>query len=381
MGLDLSGYTQLVLDDRSPQDLVDAALQAYRRWLPGVDLAEGHVEAVLVEAFALQIAELLYALNRVPGQVAEGIIGIAGVARDPGAPPACTVEVVAATGVRVESAGIRVALDLPDERPLVLLTDPVVVPAGQASAQVAAAATGPTSATSAANGTPAGTALVLLDRVAGAERVTVATEIAGGRDPETTPALLDRGVARLARLADVLVLPKHFTAAAVEDVRVGNAATVDAYDPAVAGGQPGQHPGHVAVALLDTAGAPLAAAAADDVVAALADPQRSAAHLRVHRLDATVTAVPVAVTVRGRPSHTDAQVTAAVTAAVTARLDPLTWPWEPTVHRLDLVAAVDAAEGVARVEQVLLGGAEADYALPGAAPAPTPGAVTVTVNR
>ncbi len=102
----------------------------------------------------------------------------------------------------------------------------------------------------------------------------------------------------------------------------------------------------------------------------------------LHVEDIAVTAVNVTATVRGRVGYDQATIQGNVTAAINAALDPLTVDLGGTnvVYRLSLVGAIDGADGVARVETVLLNSVESDASLPGVAALPKPGVVTVNVN-
>jgi Baseplate J-like protein len=375
---DVSRYVDLTIEDRSPQDLVRSAWLAFQAWLPGVTLAEGHTEAVLIEAFAVQLSELIFAVNRLPSALTEVLLRLYGLERDDGLPPTTTVRFTSVGAYRVESpAGVRLRLDLDGADPLVLTTTEGFVIQPPDSTEAVVAAVGER-ATAAANGIPAGTPLGVVESLAGIETVALASTIGGGLEPEDGAAFLNRGIDRLARLSIALILPQQFAAAAREDPRWAHSTAVDLYDPGQPGA-PGDHPGHVSVAALRTGGDLLPPAEKDELRDRLQT--QAQANLIVHVIDPTITPVDVAVTVRGRPGFTDQQITDAVTSAVEAILTPLAWGWETTVYRNDLVIAADTAAGVARVELVLLDGVEADAALPGVAPLADTGTVVVTVNR
>jgi hypothetical protein len=375
---DVRGYLDLTVDDRDPQDLLRSALLNYATWLPDIDLQEGHTEAVLLESFAVLIGELVFRLNRLPAGMTELLLRLFGLTRDVGAQPTTTLTFASNGAFHVDAPpGTRARLELPGglEPVTFATTAALTIPGGVYSTTVAAVGD---RYTAEANGLPAGTALTPLDSIPGIDTVTLASPVAGGVDPEDGQAFLDRGVAVFRGLSSVLVRPDQFTARTVLDPRYPRATTLDNYDPLQAG-DPGDHPGHVTVAVLGLEGAlvPL------DQRQALANALTAAsqANLAVHVIDPTITDVDVAATVRGRPGYTPEQVEASVTAAVEAALDPLGWPFEPTVYRFSVVAAADAADGVARVEQVLLDGVEDDITLPGVAPLARAGTVAVTVNQ
>lgn len=369
---DLTGYTDLVLYDRSPRELVDRALLDAQVKLPGWTPREGNTEVVLIEALALEVAELVYAINRVPGAVMETLLQLAGVTRSPGARAVgtVTVTVVDAAGYTVPAGTLfRLELDTGD----VLLeadTDTAVL-AGATTADVPVTAT---TYSADPNGAAAGTPVAIVSADYYLEAAELATALAGGANPESTAAWLDRGVTRLARLSDALVLPEHFTAAALEDVRVGRATTVDLLDPAA--GPAGADTGHVTVVVADAAGGALGPADMAELEAALE--ARAVANLDVHVIEPTVTAVDVTVTVVRSPGADPAEVDAAVADAIAGYLDPAAWAWGATVRRFELVALIDAVPGVDYVADLTL--PAADMPLAGTGPLATAGAVTVTVN-
>lgn len=371
--VDLTGYVDLTVFDRNPGSLVERALNDAVAKLPGWVPREGLTEMVLIEALALEVAELGYAINRVPGAVAETLLRLFDVTRDQGAPAQMTVTVsfVDATG-RSLPAGSRLRLDVAGTAYLFTLdaaaTDVGLVGTAQATATAARSASAP-------NGIAVGTVVDLLDLSYYVDGVAVAVAPAGGRDPETTPAWIGRSTTRLARLTETLLLPDHFVAAALENPLVHRAMVANNYDPAV-GPAPGSNPGHVTVAVMGLDGVALSAGAKtalhdDDLRPIAAD------HLVIHVVDATVTNVAVTTQVERLPTYTVADVIASVTAAIQAYLDPNVWPWSSEVWRFELVSIIDAAPGVNRVASLTI--PAADVALAGVAPLANDGAIVVTV--
>lgn len=370
---DLREYVDLTLFDVDPQDAFDDMVETATETLPDWVPAEGQTEVVLAELTALKVAEQRFAINRLPNGVAAALFGLLGVDLDPGVPPTATLRItIAGPGGVTIPAGTRVSLDVPGrEDPLVLATDTGLVFAlGESERTVQATAT---ESTDVANGLPAGTAAEVLDRVLYVETVTL-DEIDGGRDPETDTAWRTRAVQRLARLTETLVIPEHFTAAALERADVGRASTLDLYDPD-AGGAPGDHAGHVTVALLGADGELLDEPTRDEIAAELQ--VRAGAHLAVHTIDATVTAVDVTVTVVRTDDTTDAIAEQAVLDALDALLDPLAWPFTSTVRRNMLLSVLGGLDPIAYVDTLDVPAADLD--LPGVAPLTTVGVVDVTV--
>jgi len=217
--------------------------------------------------------------------------------------------------------------------------------------------------------------LELLDSLAMVNSVELATPMTAGADPEGVEDWLTRTRERYARLSEVLVLPGHFVSRALEDVRVYRALGFDLYNPDVAG-VPGDHPGHITVAVAGSGGTLLSAAVKAELLAVL--DAASLANLGVHVVDVTLNTVAVAVTVLRTAEATSAAVVAAVQAALSEYLSPDVWRWGGTVYRNELISLVDAVVGVERV--VALTTPATDVALTGVAPLTSPGVLTVTVT-
>lgn len=375
--VDVRGYLDLTLDDRTPQDLVRTALLDLTSRFPGVNFRTGHIETLVAESVGLQVAQLIFAVNRLPGATTEILLRLFGLTRDPGAPATVTLRVETSGAYRVEiPAGMRVRVDPAGGLPPVVFTAnaALVIPAGATSGTAPATAA---RATADPNGVAAETVLVLLDSVP-VERVVTHTAVTAGRDAENQRTFLDRGVARFDRLSETLVLPKHFAAAALEDARVGRALAIDNFNSDAGSGVPGDHPGHVTVAVLGPDGANLTATPKAEIEAVLEAAAQTS--LDVHLANPTVTVVNVAATVRALPGHVSATVKTAVETRIGELLDPLKWPWTAAVYRLELVGDVAGVAGVDRVETLTLNGGTADITLTGVAPLVDAGTIVATVN-
>lgn len=229
---DITPYIDLTVYDADPQTLYDAAIAAATVKLPEWTPREGNTEVVLLEALALEASELVYAINRLPGAIAEIAMRLHGLTRDLGTAATATVTftVADAAGYTIP-AGTRVMLDPGaglEARELTLLAD-LVIAAGATTGTGAVTTAG--SPTSTYNGTVAGTPLTVLDPVPYVSAAVLATALAGGVDPEDGDAFRDRGASMLSRMVTTLVLPAHFTSAALEQPFVARATTVDLSSP------------------------------------------------------------------------------------------------------------------------------------------------------
>lgn len=358
---DLPAYTDLVLFDAGPLELFQLATDATQQKFPGASLLPGDLATVILEAQAIVGAEVVYAANRLPARLLEGLLGLLGVARSPGVPATGQVLFrLADTAGRVIPAGTRVALDLGGETGSLDLVVGVATAAAPGAATVTAdiAADG---GGSAANGTPAGTAVVVRSPLTFVDGAELASSLTGGADPESDEAYLSRAAAFLAGLVTTLVVPRHFVLAALRRPEVGRAFGINNHDPARPGEVLG---GYITVAALGHAGALLSGAYKLALQAEFGD--QAQANLAVRVVDPDITNVPVNVTVHPQPDAEPAQVQADVALALEQYLSPATWPWSGTVRRNELIALVDGVAGVDYV--VALTSPGTDVALPGVAP-------------
>ena len=374
---DLTGYVDLRIFDVSDQEMVNTALANLQLNLPGWVPNEANTEIMILEALALQMAEGIVAVNRLPGAVVVAVLKLMGIEPDYGNPPNATATITFGDTLgHTIPGGTRVALTLSDGSIVIFLVEPPGVTVDPGDDSGVASLIGDVF-TASANGTPIGTALNMVDNLTFVDSVVLATAVADGRDPETVDEYRDRGVARLSRLSDALVVPRHFTAAALEDPDVAAALTIDNLNPIV-GHVEGDDPGHVTVAVLGEGGALLSGAAKTALEASMEED--AVAILEVHVIDATIITVPVATTVVKVAGTDSAAVQASVQDAVAAYLDPLTWQFGSTIYLNEMISLIDRVDGVDRVTTVTINGVAANFALTGIAAVPDAGTVTVTVS-
>jgi uncharacterized phage protein gp47/JayE len=375
---DTSAYVDLRIYDRTDQEIIDTALAAAQANLPEWTPLEGHTEVLLIEALALEMAEGIVAVNRLPGAVLETLLLLAGVTKDYGAAPTATVSITCADSLgHTIPAGTRAYLSTADgSGVVVMLVEPpgLDIPAGSSTGTVSVIGD---VFTSAVNGVPVGTPLALVSPLPFIESIELATAAADGRDPETDETWRDRGVNRLSRLSEALVLPRHFEAAALENPNVARVVAVDNTDPGTAG--TGDDPGHITVAVLGEGGAALSSGTKLEIEEELE--AAALALLQVHVVDITITTVTMSIQIHLSDSSDPTATTAAVQAAVADYLDPLTWSSGTTVRRNEIIALVDRVEGVDWVGTVTITGADGsgNYVLPSASAVPDAGTITVTI--
>lgn len=344
---DLSQYKDLRIFDRDAETLYEVAEQDLMMKLPDWAPREDATEVMLLQAIALQVSETMFAINRLPGGIMQILMQMYGVNRDEGEFPNAEINIrVADTFGHVIPAGTRFSLDLPmDQEPIVFATvSATEIPVGQDTVKVLAVGE---EFTSSANNMPAGTTIELLDSISFVERSTLAIPVYGGRDAESDTEWAARGSRRLSRLSDALVVPDHFTTAALEYASVSRAVTLDNYNPDSP--TPTNAPGHLTIAVFGQSGMLLPDSKEEIRQKLMAS---AVANLSVHVIDPTVTDVNVAVTVQRSAGYTEEVVRANVIAKLQEYINPNTWPWASTLRYNEVIAIVDRAEGVNYVVDV-----------------------------
>lgn len=338
--LDLS-YLGLDIDDRDPQAIFDAALARFLELAPNARLSNGSVEVMLMEAFSVAAADLVYALNRFPATAVEGILALYDVPRFAGSPAygTATLTLDGTRDLTVE-AGQRLS------DPLTGLTLSVSTTTTGTAVTTLTIPVQTEDATGVGNQVAAGSPLNLLDSIPYVDSATVATDFTGGADPESDTAYLDRASSVLARVTSSLVLPIHFTSYLVQDPRVTRATAIDLYEP---GGTLGSDIGHITTYAYGR-GAQLAQSVRDEL--RLAMQAISSAMVTVHVEPAAIAVQPIALTVHALPGYLEGDVATAVTSALSAWISPESWPWGRDIMQSEIIDIAADVPGVDYVTSV-----------------------------
>lgn len=386
---DVVQYFGLELTALEEQQLIDTALAlasvAFPDWTP----RESNTEVVILEQEAAMVANLGYLINQLPNGMAEVLLRLFSVLRDPGQPPATVLRfTLTDTLGHTIPAGTVVRLNLGETvDPLDFITDvDLVIDLGDDEGTVIATSN---VATSIANGTAPGETLDLLDAIAYVDSVVIDEVVAGGTEAEDQETFLARAAPTLSRLTSTLVRPED-----VETFIAGLTAlavrikVLDLYNPDEAGA-PGDYPGHVTAAVAGAGGAILGATTKSLIRAAVV--ARMHAGLTFHVIDPAVHTITLAPTVLRQGTAISSEVAANVEAALRAYLNANTWPWSPAILINELIPVIDAAAGVDTVDTITLTvtypdatpdlvAVDADAPLVGYAPLVTVDTVTVTVT-
>lgn len=326
------GPLGVTVDDRDPQAIFDAMIAAVqarnRAWVPH----NAALEVQLLEAFAIAASDWIYASNRTLGALVETVLALFGVQRDPGAPGQGVLTLTFdGTPTLTIAAGTEFLADAGIT--LLARSDTVVTSASQLVA-VEEAIPG------AAATIPAGASLSPAAGIPRLSACTLTTSTSGGRPAEDDQAYLARVATRLRRVTSSLVTVTDFTAAALEDPRVGRATAINRWNPATSS----YTDGHMTVALHGK-GAALDTATLDSINAGL--DAASLAILTVHTIPAVL--VPVTVTA-GISVAAGYDATGTIDAAAAVLNDWLGWAntgWGQTITPTAIEAVLGNVPGVA----------------------------------
>lgn len=375
---DASPYIDLTLSDLDPQSIFDAAIAEMKIQLPDWTPREGHTEVVLLEGMAVEVGELVYAINRVPSSVLQALLRLFGIEYDSGVQPTTNLRFNITSTISVTiPMGTEVRLDLPDSmEPVAFFTDnEVTVAPGTPFVEVPA--TGDRY-TDEANGIAEGTVVEVLESMIYLDSVMIGTGgVIGGRDEETDEEYFERGVNILYRQTSTLVVPAQFVSAMLEQPQVERAFAIDNYnvvsDPD-GNGPVGNDAGHISLFAYGD-NRMLTTPEKDALIAAITPYAMGA--LTLHFADPQINTVNVTVTVARLPNWDPDVVKTNVENAINEYLNPMTWDWSKSVVLFELTTAISNAAGVRYVQTMTT--PTGNVTLTGQAALADAGTVTVTV--
>jgi hypothetical protein len=380
--------------------------------IPGWQARPGNIETVLLEANAQATSEAVDQASVVApvafAALGQSIYGIPQRAAVPAVADA-TFTFSADTPAVLVPQGAQLLVPHPAGTGMVFTTDAdMLAPQGGGTLTVGVTALEPGAQPNGAFG-----ASELVDDFDGITGITTTTA-QGGADAESDDEYIDRLAEQLTLLAPRPILPNDFAVMALAVPGVGRALAIDLYQPNTAAGGAGAPrsdpngatnvPRCVTVAITAEDGAPADTALCQRVYTVL-DNAREVNFL-VYVIPAgeggVYTAIDVRATVRAYPGNLQTEVAAAAESMIRAWLDPAQWGTAPgagtstrtsvdwaydTKARLyEAVDYLNRANGVFYVETVELKlstsgtWGTADITLPGVAPMPAAGAVTITVT-
>lgn len=332
---------EIVPDDRDPQATFDSMLAATQAALPSWEPRNGSLEVVLLEAVAVGVADLIYALNRLPGRIEEDILARYDVPRFAGAHAsgnvAVTLDEVRTTTI---SAGTRFAI--PGSDPVLEVTADTSDTGSTIVVPVRA-----TQAGESPNALSADAPLDVIDSIPYVISVALDGVLTGGADPESDDAYLSRVATRLARVTSSLVVPDHFAAFALEHPLVRRAHAYDLWDGV--GSNTSSDVGHVTVAVYGRGG-PVSSELRTELQSGMAE--RCAAMITPTVINANVDTINVTATVEALAGYDTDAVRDACAEAARRWLDPESWQWDEPARETDLIALLAHVDGVDFVDSV-----------------------------
>ena len=366
-------YADLTLYDKSPSDILAAAVSTLQSRWPDWNPTATNVEMAILEALAIEVGETVFTINRLPSTMVYYLMSLYGIERYSGSPPSVDVTFTAQDDVGYTvPAGTEIALLIPNGEYMSFYTDlDLVIPAPMTTGTVVATAT---EYTNIANGLASGTEAVMVTSVSGIDSAVTASEVYGGDIPETDDVFRQRGIQRLQRLVDTLVIPEHFTQAALENTSVVRATTIDNWNINNES-SPGDDPGYVTVIVYGD-GYALTTEEKDALAESLAS--RAAANLEVIVADPTLSEIDITVEIVPVNGYSSSAVINAVTVRLNDYLSVYNWEWAGTVRRNELISVIDQVPGVDYVASLTT--PAADVELSGEYVLVTPGTFDVSVE-
>jgi uncharacterized phage protein gp47/JayE len=377
------------------RDLMQKAFDFMAQEFPGWEPSEGQLDTAMIEGICSEAADIATLTTEVPKSIfryyGSQIVGI--IPEDAVAATATTTWVMTDNLGHIIPDGTQVTLLDPSGNvvPFVTVGD-VQIPVGSTSTPtggitiVAVVAGADSTDIGSAGGTVA-----LLDILPFVASITQATVTTGGQDAELDDDYLNRLTLALTTISPRPILPRDFSALAINVVGVQRATTLDGYNTADSSSG---NERMVTVVSIDSNGVAVDATVRAAVQSYL-DSLREINFI-VNVADPTVTTVDVTTNVLLSEGYATNDVQYRVQLAIDNFLDPAMWgvdpsddPNDPTswnnttsVKYLELAAAISAVAGVALVVSLtigLSGGAQtaADHALTGVAPLPKAGAIVV----
>jgi hypothetical protein len=125
---DIRQFVDLTLYDLESQSIYLRALDYMKVVFPEFQPTEGSLESVILQSMAIEVADLVTSINRLPGGVVQVLLRLFDVQRNEGIPPTATVQLKGSTSSSYTiPAGTRLFYQSTlNSTPLVLVTDSVV---------------------------------------------------------------------------------------------------------------------------------------------------------------------------------------------------------------------------------------------------------------
>jgi len=361
---DWTEYVDLTLYDENPNTLFDIAIEYARTVLPEWIPEAGNIEVVLIEAIAAEAANVIQAINRVPGAVTETLLKLFDVTRSDGTAATGTIQILTtnSNGYTILQ-GTPFAFFPPDEtEPLVYTTDEdLVIPNGSIAGTVGVTAqtVGTTH-----NEPSAGSALQLLENAPYVQSASFVGTPSGGTDAEADDDFFQRAINTLQSYSAALTTSEQIESFVLVNYS-DSIYRAKVFDKSRAADRDTTANGyineaHIGYSLIAVAGQNSDPADTSDTVisAALRQEIQDDLTARVNPglipevVNAEIVDVGVQVTLHKLAGYTGEQVETAVETALVNYLSSNNWVWDQKVRVNELIALIDNVDGVDYVDSL-----------------------------
>lgn len=347
---DVSRYIDLKVYDRQPIDIQNEAVEYARTALPDWLPVVASIEDALLQAASWMTGHLAGAINRLPSSVFEGLLQLLRINRVTGVAASGSVTVTTTNSFgHTLPVGTRLGYydNADPDNPILYTFDTVeelTIPLGQTSGstQVTAALIGQYPAL------PAGTPLQVLTPTSFVQSATLATNLNPGTDGETDDEYFGRAVSILNSYSSALVLPAQYEQYLLSNyTSVFRCKAFTRVNPVNNNFTDALENGYLTVYACGPDGASIAPAAVTAIEQDLTN--RSVAGLSIALRHPTIVPVTLATTVAYKVGSIPSVVKAAVEQALNEYLHPDWWDWNQYIYYNEVIARIDAVEGVERV--------------------------------
>lgn len=363
---DVKNYIDLTIYDEDPVEILNQILATGRGLLPNWVPAAGQIEVVLAEAIATRSSELAAAINRLPSATAEVLFQLFGLTRSDGVRASATLDLTFSGPTTLAAGSEFLYVDATSTVAYTFkLASTLVVTSSNLSPtgiSVNAANVG-----SAYNISVTGSYLTLLQGNSQFVSAAFATDPTGGINAESDAQFFDRGVNLLASYTTASTTASQIKYYVSANKTYAN--RVEVYDRRryrdrdTTAANYGYHDGSILVAVGSTVSTaasasvqlPVSASNLSDLYSSL--DTRTPAGLHIDVMSAELVDIDVNVSLVKKTGAVAGTVETAVKNAIKTYLSPNTWLWEnQTVRRNEIIALIDAVDGVDYVTSLTLDG-------------------------
>ena len=353
---DITPYSDLTIYDQQPDQVYDTSIDYARVAIPEWRPVTGSIEDAIFQAASGVSAELLGAINRVPASILEALLKLFGIDRLTGTAPTGEVLIefidsFAHTIPRGTRFGWYDNSDL--DNPILYVFETIADVTsieGESSAVAEIQGIQSVQYPDLQDGTP----FRVLSGNSNIYRATLNNDLTAGADPETDSDYFTRAITLLRSYSAALVLPQQFESYMLSNYNaVYRAKAFSRLDPdsaEIANVLPVD--GQLTIYACGLNGASLSYELTNQIESDLTD--RAVAGLVIHVVPPLLVPIEVDAIVVVQPTYNATVVLNAVKKRLEEYLTPNYWSWGDQIFYNEVVNAIDAVPGVARVVDLAL---------------------------